>query len=80
MSGGPNPTIWGEAVRRALGTSEADAANAHDVSDKQAALDETDLQELEHAKYYPESELTPAVPAIPAKRSLLDRLLRRPRR
>jgi hypothetical protein len=77
MSGGPNPAIWAEAARRGLESGEADAANAHDASNKQAVLDETDLQELEHATYYPESELTPAVPAIPAKRSLLDRLLRR---
>jgi hypothetical protein len=74
MTGGPNPTIWGEATRRALGTSEADAANAHDASVEQAALNEADLHDLEQAEYYPDE------PPAPAKRSLLDRLLRRPRR
>lgn len=74
MSAGPNPSIGAEATRKALGASQEQAANERDVSEEQAVLNEADLQELEHAEYYPDE-----LPA-PAKRSFLDRLLGRPGR
>ena len=48
-------------------------------SEQQAALDEADLRELEHAEYYVATPaLTEAAPdAAPTRRTILDRLFRR---
>lgn len=51
MGFGPNPAIGGEAARKALDGVEEASADQHDHSETQAALDETDLQELERADY-----------------------------
>ena len=75
MTLGPNP-IGAEAARKALGGSQVADANANDKRDQRAALDETDLQELERAEYYPD-EVAQVDPAPAARPSLLDRLLRR---
>jgi hypothetical protein len=72
VKAGPNPSIGAEATRKALGASQEQAANQRDVRDEQAVLNAADLQELEHAEYYPDE------PAAPAERSFLDRLLGRP--
>jgi len=74
VTAGPNPSIGAEAIRKALGASQEQAANQRDVSDEQAVLNEAELQELEHAEYYPDE------PPAPARRSLLDRVLGRPGR
>ncbi|MGH2513766.1 MAG: hypothetical protein ACRDGQ_13915 [Candidatus Limnocylindrales bacterium] len=58
-SGGP---IAGEAARRGLTADEVAAAGREDVRVEQAALNEEELKELEHAEYYAE----PAVAAAPA--------------
>ena len=77
MTVGPNPAISAEAVRRAFGAPEADAAHQHDVAADQAILDGAELREIEHADYYPAPLPTPHLPPSAAKRSLLDRLLGR---
>jgi hypothetical protein len=74
MSWGTNPSISGDAIRKALGPDDPKGP-----SEQQTALDEADLRELERAEYYGE---TPAVPetapaAAPKRRTILDRLLRR---
>ena len=74
MSWGTNPSISGDAIRKALGPDEPSGK-----SEQQTALDEADLRELERAEYYVE---TPAVPeaaatVAPKRRTILDRLLRR---
>jgi hypothetical protein len=74
MSWGTNPSISGDAVRKALGPDDPSGP-----SERQTALDAADLRELERAEYFGE---TPAVPeAAPAeaskRRTILDRLLRR---
>jgi hypothetical protein len=71
MSWGTNPSISGDAIRKALGPDEPNGK-----SEQQTALDEADLRELERAGYY---SPTPAIPetAAPKRRTILDRLLRR---
>ena len=74
MSWGTNPSISGDAIRKALGPDEPDGK-----SEQQTALDEADLRELERAEYYVE---TPAMTeaaraAAPKQRTVLDRLFRR---
>jgi hypothetical protein len=69
--GSPPPGIGAEATRKALFAGEVAAANHNDVAAERAARNEADLQELEHAEYYPDE------PHAPAKRSFLDRLLGR---
>ena len=74
MSWGTNPSISGDAIRKALGPDEPNGQ-----SEQQAALDEADLRELEHAEYYVATPaLTEAAPAAaPTRRTILDRLFRR---
>jgi len=74
MSWGTNPSVSGDAIRKALGPDEPEGTSA-----RQTALDEADLRELERAEYY---DKTPAARdaapiAAPTRRTLLDRLLRR---
>ena len=71
MSWGTNPSISGDAIRKALGPDEPNGK-----SERQTALDEADLRELERVEYYGE---TPAIPeaAPPKRRTILDRILRR---
>jgi hypothetical protein len=85
MGSGPNPSIWGEVVRRELTSEERGAANREDVREEQAALNAADLRDLEAAEYYgepsviaPKPTMTAAEPT-PAEphRSIIDRLLRR---
>ena len=73
----PNPSIVGIGIMSGLGVDQEAAANKHDLSVKQAALDEADLHEVERAEYYGETSVVtePVVP--PRRRSLLDRLLHR---
>ncbi len=82
MTGGPNPSIAGEAIRRALGAPEADAAHQHDVVAEQATLDEAELREIEHADYYPVAQAAPhpVGPPAAAARTFLDRVFGRNRR
>ena len=74
MSWGTNPSISGDAIRKALGPDEPNGKG-----EQQAALDAADLQELERAEYYGEPPATPdaASTAAPTRRTFLDRLLRR---
>jgi len=77
--------ITGEAIRRNLVATEADAANHHDLVVEQATLDESELRELDRAEYYPNHASEPVVhpvpvaPLVPAAepRTFLDRLFRR---
>ena len=48
----PYPAITGNAVLRALAPADAVAAGHKAVAVEQAALDEQELRELEHAEYY----------------------------
>jgi hypothetical protein len=73
-----NPAT-GEAIRKALGPDQVEAASESAHAQGQAALDEAELREFERAAYYGE---TPAVieddgPAASRRRTILDRLLRR---
>jgi hypothetical protein len=79
MTFGSNQSIAGEAIRRALGAPEADAAHQHDVAAEQATLDEAELRELDRADYYPERAAEPVPDPVPATepRTFLDRLFRR---
>ena len=77
MTGGPNPSIAGEAIRRALGAPEADAAHQHDVAADQAILDEAELRELDRADYYPGRAAEPEPAPEAEHRTVLDRVLRR---
>lgn len=77
MGFGPNPAIGGEAARKALDGVEEASADQHDHSETQAALDETDLQELERADYYPAATLAPDPAPVTAAPSSLDRMFRR---
>jgi hypothetical protein len=67
--GGPNPGIWGEAVRKALNPDEDGDANA-----ERALLDTAELRELERSELYGE---TPEVPEASRRRRFLDWLFRR---
>jgi hypothetical protein len=74
MSWGTNPSISGDAIRKALGPDDPEGPSA-----RQTSLDEADLRELERTEYY---QAGPAVPeaasaTTPTRRTLLDRLLRR---
>jgi hypothetical protein len=80
VTSAPNPAISGEAVRRALGATEADAANHRDVADEQAALDEAELHELERTDYYPDAVTEPGPAPATEHRTFLDRVFRRPSR
>jgi hypothetical protein len=53
---GPNPSISGDAIRRALGPEHEAAANQRTTSDEQAELDVVELRALERAEYYGEAE------------------------
>jgi hypothetical protein len=76
MSWGTNPSVTGDAIRKALGPDDPEG-----LSERQRALDEADLRELERAEYYHEAPAVPeaAIPAVvsPKTRTILDRLLRR---
>ena len=54
MSWGTNPSVSGDAIRKALGPIEPEGK-----SKQQTALDEADLRELERAEYYEETPATP---------------------
>jgi hypothetical protein len=77
--------IAGEAIRRTLVATEADAAHQRDVVASQATLDEAELRDLDRAEYYPDHASEPVVhpvpvaPLVPAAepRTFLDRLFRR---
>ncbi len=75
---GPNPSIAGEAIRKALGADQVASATGRRVSDTQAALDAAEIRELEHDLYYhdPAGQDEPQ-PTERARRSFLDRILRR---
>jgi hypothetical protein len=74
MSWGTNPSVSGEAIRKALGPDDPSVK-----SEGQTALDEADLRELERAEYYGETPAVPEVAVIahPKRRTILDRLFRR---
>jgi hypothetical protein len=71
----PNPSITGSAIGKALDPNQALAAQL-DATSAHAALDETELHELERAEYYGDKPAASAAVNEP-RRSLLDRLLRR---
>ena len=73
----PNPSIVGTGIMSGLGMDQTAAANEHDLSVKQAALDEADLREVERAEYYGETSVVTEPVVAPRRRSLLDRLFRR---
>ena len=79
MLSGPNPSITGEAIRKALGTGQTAEANERTESERLAALDEADLRELERAEYprEPPAAIEPTEVEATPRRSILDRLLRR---
>jgi hypothetical protein len=70
MSWGTNPSVTGDAIRKALGPDDPSVK-----SEEQTALDEADLRELERVEYYGE---TPGIPetAAPKRRTILDRIFR----
>jgi hypothetical protein len=71
---GPNPSIVGEAIRDAIGSSELQAARRRDGAAERAELDAAELAELERD----EGHGVAADPGVPAaKRSFLARLLGR---
>jgi hypothetical protein len=74
------PSVSGHAVVKAL-DKETDAAHRGDRDREQAALDETELREIERAEYYHDApSVTDAASAsveVAPHRSLLDRLFRR---
>ena len=74
MSWGTNPSVSGDAIRKALGPDEPNGK-----SQQQTALDAADLREVERAEYYSETPATPEAAPTAAKprRTFLDRLLRR---
>jgi hypothetical protein len=73
----PNPSIVGSGIMCGLGVDQEAAANKHDLSVKQAALDRADLREVERAEYYGETSVVTEPVVAPRRRSLLDRLFRR---
>ena len=73
----PNPSIVGTGIMSGLGVDQTAAANKHDLSVKQAALDEADLREIERAEYHGETSVVAEPVVAPRRRSLLDRLFRR---
>jgi hypothetical protein len=75
-SGGPNPGIWGESVRKALNADQDQVAQDHEASSERARLDAEELRDLERSGLYGE---TPHSPPPSRRRSLLDRLFRRSR-
>jgi hypothetical protein len=81
MPFGPNPSIWGEALRKELTTKERGAADREDLRQEQAILNAAELRDLEGAAYYGDAPTATAPEATPAEvhPSLLDRLLRRSR-
>ena len=81
----PNPAITGNAVLRALAPADAEAAGHMDAAAEQAALDEQELCELEHAEYYdgptePRRPATSSEPWVRGVRGLVLRLTRTLRR
>ena len=81
MGSGPNPGIWGDAVRKALNPNEERGARAHETGAEQALLDKAELQELELSGVYSEPPQSPeATPGDrPSRlRALIDRMVRRP--
>lgn len=72
--GGPNPGIWGEAVRKALNPSEERDAHEHEAVVEQALLDKAELRELERSELYGETPLTGRPSRL---RSMLKRMFRR---
>ena len=74
--GGPNPGIWGDAVRNALNRGDDEAAREHVVSAGQATLDAAELRELELSGTYGE---THHVDPPTRRRGILSRLFRRSR-
>jgi hypothetical protein len=73
-SGGPNPGIWGESVRKALNSDQDQVAQEHQASGERALLDAEELRDLERSSLYGETRQS-REPS--RRRSLLDRLLRR---
>jgi hypothetical protein len=71
---GPNPSIVGEAIRKAVGSNEVQAARRRDGAAERAKLDAAELRELERAEGYG-GAADRSVPT--AKRNLLARLFGR---
>ena len=82
MTGFTNPSISGEAARRALGGPEASATSQRDADAGRAELDAQELRELEQSLYGHGTALDadppPAVvDARPSWRQRIARILRR---
>ena len=80
MTSGPNPAFSADATRKALVTDDIASAARHDTTEQRAALDEAELRGVERAEYYGAADQPsrPVSGPAPARRSLLDRLFRRP--
>jgi hypothetical protein len=78
MTGFWNP-VTGEAIRKALGPDQVEAARGSAELQQRVALDAAELRDLERAEYYGETSAVSeeATPAASRRRSILDRLLRR---
>jgi hypothetical protein len=78
MTGFWNP-VTADAIRKALGRDQVEAASESRVRRRMDDLDKAELQDLERAEYYG-GGLVPIKdppPATSPSRSILDRLLRR---
>ncbi len=73
---GPASPIAGRAIIEAVDRDLEEAAEALEDGQRRAALDEEELRELELAEYAAVSPVPHPAPA-PARRSVVDRLLRR---
>jgi hypothetical protein len=78
MTSSWNP-VTGEAIRKALGPDQVEAARGLAEQQQRSAVDEAELRDLERAEYYGETSAVTqdATPAASSRRSILDRLLRR---
>jgi hypothetical protein len=75
MSWGTNPSVTGDAIRKALGPDDPSGK-----SEQQTTLDEADLRELERAEYYPETPANAEAAATSPqtrRRTILDRIFHR---
>jgi hypothetical protein len=70
----PNPSIWGESVRKALNPDQDQDAQEREASVERALLDTAELRELEGSELYGEA---PQARQPSRLRSFLDRLIRR---
>ena len=79
MTFGPNPGIWGDALRKALNPGDERAAREHETGAEQSVLDKAELREVELSGLYgqtPPADHTTSTGRSSRLRSVIARIFR----